>query len=190
MGGDLRAPFPWYGARYDGRDMACEYHRKKREARRAGRTCQVCDTLIEHLHALRSRCDPCQKKWKNARMRALRAKNPEYWRSYDRARQQKRTDLARRRYRTDPEYRARMIEKSLDRARRVGVGVRKIEMISQILDRDGIICAWCGEFMSEPYDGRAAHVDHVTPVSRGGDNNLANLQLLHAACNLRKGVGE
>lgn len=30
------------------------------------------------------------------------------------------------------------------------------------------------------------HIDHKTPVSRGGTNDIANLQLLCPACNLKK----
>lgn len=33
---------------------------------------------------------------------------------------------------------------------------------------------------------RIAHIDHVIPLSRGGNNEESNLQLLCAACNLKK----
>jgi 5-methylcytosine-specific restriction protein A len=38
------------------------------------------------------------------------------------------------------------------------------------------------------HSGRPAeHVDHITPMSRGGTDHPANLQALCAACNLAKG---
>lgn len=52
-------------------------------------------------------------------------------------------------------------------------------------------CALCGRVVDlslrfpAPLSGS---VDHVTPVSRGGSNELDNLQLAHLACNMRKGA--
>ena len=44
-------------------------------------------------------------------------------------------------------------------------------------------CMYCGRKMGLAY----LHVDHKTPVSRGGTNRLSNLHLLCSACNTRKG---
>lgn len=41
------------------------------------------------------------------------------------------------------------------------------------------LCRQCGAV--------AEHVDHITPVARGGTDHPANLQALCAACNLAKG---
>lgn len=65
--------------------------------------------------------------------------------------------------------------------------------IEAILQRDGLLCTYCGHFLNDPFDGKLTHVDHVVPVSKGGDSGLDNLQLLHSDCNLSKGdatVGE
>lgn len=31
------------------------------------------------------------------------------------------------------------------------------------------------------------HIDHYLPLSRGGQDTLTNLRLMHASCNLAKG---
>lgn len=47
--------------------------------------------------------------------------------------------------------------------------------------RDGGRCRQCGST-------EQLHFDHVIPVSRGGANTVANIQLLCAACNRAKGA--
>ena len=164
------------------------YNRKRREKRRRGRRCELCPKSIEHLHGLRKRCDDCQRKVANARQRNKRLNNPGQFQAYERSRQAHRTKVARKRYQTDTEYRERVLLKVMRRAERLGVGTRKLAILGAILDRDGLVCALCGEFLIEPYDGRQAHVDHIQPVSVGGPSDLDNLQLVHATCNLRKGA--
>ena len=45
-------------------------------------------------------------------------------------------------------------------------------------------CMYCGKKMGLAY----FHVDHKSPVARGGSNSISNLQLLCAPCNTRKGA--
>ncbi len=52
----------------------------------------------------------------------------------------------------------------------------------QVLKESGGRCALCGATKKE----RPLHVDHIKPRSRGGKNELANLQVLCIACNLAK----
>jgi 5-methylcytosine-specific restriction endonuclease McrA len=47
--------------------------------------------------------------------------------------------------------------------------------------RDGGRCRQCGSTAQ-------LHFDHVIPISRGGANTLANIQLLCGACNRAKGA--
>lgn len=42
-------------------------------------------------------------------------------------------------------------------------------------------CAYCGTGIVDEY-----HVEHKTPLSRGGDNSVDNIQLTCPTCNLRK----
>lgn len=51
-----------------------------------------------------------------------------------------------------------------------------------ILDSGGR-CAWCGDSLI----GQAFEIDHIMPLSRGGDNLTVNLVLACADCNRRKG---
>lgn len=54
----------------------------------------------------------------------------------------------------------------------------------KVLARDGSTCRRCGR---NPNDGTILHVDHMTPVSKGGTNALENLWTLCVDCNLGKG---
>ena len=54
----------------------------------------------------------------------------------------------------------------------------------EVLRRAGHTCQSCGAKAS---DGAQLHIDHIHPVSKGGTNDLANLQALCRDCNLGKG---
>ncbi len=66
------------------------------------------------------------------------------------------------------------------------VGERHKRVIPQdvkiaVSARDGGRCRRCGST-------EKLHFDHVIPVSRGGANSVANIQLLCGACNRAKGA--
>lgn len=52
-------------------------------------------------------------------------------------------------------------------------------------DGSGFRCAKC--HVVGPKD--SVHVDHITPLARGGSNDRTNLQVLCRSCNLSKGAG-
>lgn len=56
--------------------------------------------------------------------------------------------------------------------------------VLQLLIEQGSCCAACRADLSIT----GYHVDHAIPISRGGSNGKANLQLLCPTCNLRKGA--
>lgn len=69
--------------------------------------------------------------------------------------------------------------KTARRVRRITAALR-----AEIMARDGFRCRRCG---ASPSDGATALVvDHVWPVSRGGNDSIANLQTLCHACNAGK----
>lgn len=75
------------------------------------------------------------------------------------------------------------------RAERYGVEYEFVDR-AEIFERDGYICQLCGEDVDPAVkfpDSRAATVDHVVPISRGGDHVASNLALAHFSCNAAKG---
>ena len=48
-----------------------------------------------------------------------------------------------------------------------------------IFNRDGDVCCHCGSV-------EALTIDHIIPVSRGGSDDISNLQTLCKSCNSRK----
>lgn len=58
----------------------------------------------------------------------------------------------------------------------------------KVMQRDRLRCHHCGQpgTASVGPDGRGWHIDHVTPLSRGGRTVLSNLVLSCATCNQRK----
>jgi 5-methylcytosine-specific restriction endonuclease McrA len=53
----------------------------------------------------------------------------------------------------------------------------------RVIRRDGLWCGLCGG----PVERDDIHIDHIRPVSLGGKTVLANLQVAHSLCNLKKG---
>lgn len=57
-------------------------------------------------------------------------------------------------------------------------------MRAKVIERDGFRCGICsGEVASDD-----VHIDHVYPVSLGGETALDNLRVTHSLCNIKKGA--
>lgn len=59
----------------------------------------------------------------------------------------------------------------------------KMQIKSDLWDRDGQVCYLCNENMTY----RQATIDHVIPLAKGGADNMTNYKLAHPKCNLEKG---
>lgn len=117
-----------------------------------------------------SHCKPCNSKWFAERSTTPSEKRKTY----------------RPAYKLSPEERAAKI---LERSRRghlvrraAGKAPPKYDLGRMMCEQDGK-CAYCGELLSGPY-----HIDHKTPVSRGGTNDVSNLHLTCPRCNMKKGA--
>jgi hypothetical protein len=58
--------------------------------------------------------------------------------------------------------------------------------ITMLVKRDGNKCQLCGKRMNmkgDPQHGKAPSIDHIIPISLGGEHTLRNVQLAHRKCN-------
>lgn len=63
--------------------------------------------------------------------------------------------------------------------------------LTEIAIRDNWICGICEELVDELLGGhnpKRASVDHIIPISKGGNDTKLNVQIAHFDCNLRKGA--
>lgn len=61
---------------------------------------------------------------------------------------------------------------------------------NKVFNRDSWICQLCLEPVDPNLvhpDPRSKSLDHIVPLSKGGDHSYANTQLAHLVCNLSKG---
>lgn len=165
-----RAPLQSAGVR-------ARYERWKRQRERQGLACACMDcgrSLFAGLRGMSpSRCEDCQKKRNRVALRVC----------------QKR----RRKAGLDDRGRHRK------RARRHGVRYTSVKRVF-IFERDRWRCQLCGcrvrTYRGERYSGAVmrqrpadeATIDHIVPVSGGGDHVESNLQTACRACNTRKGA--
>lgn len=76
-------------------------------------------------------------------------------------------------------------------AKRRGAGNTSPFTTAEIAERDGWMCGICGDRIpkrAKHPDGRSISLDHIIPLSEGGDHLPSNVQVAHLKCNLSKGV--
>jgi 5-methylcytosine-specific restriction endonuclease McrA len=70
------------------------------------------------------------------------------------------------------------------RTRKRNQFVEKVDL-AIVWARDEGICGIC----QEAADQSDWHLDHIQPLSKGGEHSYRNTQVSHPVCNLRKGAG-
>lgn len=71
--------------------------------------------------------------------------------------------------------------KQVRRAARKGILTEYVDPLV-LLELDDGLCGVCGSDV-DPFE---FHMDHIIPVSRGGDHSYVNMQVSHPLCNKRK----
>lgn len=94
------------------------------------------------------------------------------------------------RWATDPEYRARANAAATRRQRLLDGAASEPYVRESIFDRDAWLCGICGGAVDPQLrfpDPESASIDHIVPVSLGGDDTPANVQAAHLGCNSGRG---
>lgn len=63
---------------------------------------------------------------------------------------------------------------------RVPRRLREAALRAAATSAEGVVCGVCGQRFR---DDECIEVDHITPVARGGKNELRNVRIAHGACN-------
>lgn len=125
------------------------------------------------------------KEAKLAKDREYAKANPEVARKATRAWQKRNPEKAStyaQRWYSDPQNAATARHRR--RARKLDAGGTHTQVdLKRILTAQGHRCAYCRADLRKV----KRHLDHITPLARGGSNDRTNLQYLCAPCNLAKG---
>ena len=93
------------------------------------------------------------------------------------------------RYATDPEYRAKRDAANTRRQRLLEGAKSEPYLREDIFERDDWTCQLCQEPIDPELkwpDSGFASIDHIVPLSLGGDDTPANVQAAHLSCNISK----
>jgi DNA-directed RNA polymerase subunit RPC12/RpoP len=177
-------------------DKSAEYHRKKIESGYAkqyyerNREAQIAKAMawtaanpekhkasMAKYHATHR--EELLEKKRLKRLETLEEKKEKerLWRS------QRRRELAdkSRKWRQENPEKVRIIDRNKKIRRRGAEGTHTLEDIDRLFKAQRYKCAECGKSVRKSH-----HVDHITPLAKGGTNWATNLQILCPACNMEK----
>lgn len=103
--------------------------------------------------------------------------NRRKWRSRNR----ERDGYLAKRWRTNNPEKQKIIMFNRNCASRGVKAFLNSESFSKMMKSQNYKCVYCDKYVDKEF-----HIDHKTPVSRGGDSSTENLQILCPKCNLKK----
>lgn len=129
-----------------------------------------------------------------AKIRLKRNSDPEWKRRYlekralYRAARREELSLKGRNYRKNHPEKMQVIDRNHKLKRKSVEGQHTPFEIKKLLESQKNKCAWCKcRVYLKPTGGQTkAHIDHIMPLCKGGTNWIKNIQILCAACNLKK----
>jgi len=158
----------------------------RKEARTVGQKWYFSGTPCKYGHidkrkVTNGHCFQCNREanseWKADNQEAVSAYNSQY---YANNIEKEKTRISGYYKATQPD---RIAKHAFYRAKRMGLsGDFTGEDILRLFDKQNGLCATCGVNVEDGY-----HIDHKTPLGRGGSNFITNIQILCASCNFNKG---
>jgi 5-methylcytosine-specific restriction endonuclease McrA len=177
--------------RAQARKYQAEFRERHRERLRQQRWDERLAETPEEAEARRIRIrayDEKTKDRKNERSKQYRDANPEKHREWCRRYREEHLEEQRKKDRESKaknkeKYRESHISFSLKRrARKAGAGECETIHLRVLAERDDWICHLCGGTVTT----KSWSMDHLVPISKGGDHTYANVKLAHKICNTRR----
>lgn len=164
-----------------GREGAARWHRQNKER------VKVYDAEryaadIENRRAKARQSHAANREQRNTQSRRFHAENPDWQKKWN-ASNRERVSAATRKWQIANPEKARAIRQSRHARLRGAPGKTSTEEIVRLLHTQQFKCATCSADIEAP---SSRHLDHKTPVCRGGGNEISNLQWLCRPCNRRK----
>lgn len=167
-------------------DLECQSCGSKISGRACGPNCRECRAANKkrRIADYKKRPDVAAKRAEHKRRAAQRPENRDRHRKYDQE------------YRNRPEVRERRrkqlrIRTKWRRALTRGVVAEKFDP-DDVFERDNWQCQICGRRTLKSKRGtahtRAPELDHIVPLSAGGEHTIRNTQCACRSCNLEKGA--
>lgn len=143
----------------------------------------------------RNDCKVCVLNRQKAYGEANRDKRIAYMRTYNQANREqvnaKNKARHAERYATDSGYREQFYAAATRRKRMLASAKSEPYTRESIFERDVWVCQLCDESIDPEVrwpDSRSASIDHIVPVSLGGDDTPENVQAAHYGCNAGRGI--
>jgi 5-methylcytosine-specific restriction endonuclease McrA len=185
----------------DNKDKIAERDKKYHQANKEKRN----NYSIEYSRLNKDKITEYKKKYNQENVEKIKEYQQEYHKTYQETNKEKGLQRSKEHYQKNKEKYAERSKKYCQTERGKSVSYRsrlkrrsyKHKVIftpierKQILDRDNWECKNCGIKVHDRRTGEwntpdKAHIDHVVPISKGGNSEPKNLRVLCRTCNLSK----